>query len=384
VTNPGGASLFFENLTIQNGEGTGWGGGMEVYAWGTPSEIHVNDVWFLGNSALSPGWGDLRGGALYLELGDSAYAEVTGNRFIDNAAGAPSPPASSMVGGGGVYFNLHNSSELAFSGNHLEGNACISAESTGTAEGCGFYLRLGQTSAASIHGNSVLDSSVTGFDSVEGLAGYVLCGSSVPSSMERNRWQGGTAVTADPSPELLYVECLDDSVVTQRSSLIADGPSQGLEQVNQQASTWRGVNLTAAGNGAVGIRTSDAGGGATRSLYNTISFGNGGDDLVVTGSSELDDGDDEDPTNLIGPDPASDPDFVNPIGGYYQLQKGSPAVDEGTGAPPGGISTEDLAGDPRAQGAAVDVGAYEGTELVWIDGFESGDTTAWSSTVPGL
>src|SRR4029079_17629991 len=52
--------------------------------------------------------------------------------------------------------------------------------------------------------------------------------------------------------------------------------------------------------------------------------------------------------------PSPDDDY-----GDLRLRPGSPAVDAGdTSAVPAGITT-DLAGAPRVQGGAVDVGAYE-------------------------
>lgn len=52
----------------------------------------------------------------------------------------------------------------------------------------------------------------------------------------------------------------------------------------------------------------------------------------------------------------ADPLFVDPEGGDYRLQAGSPAIDAGTteGAP-----AEDLDGNPRPLGTGVDIGAYE-------------------------
>ncbi|HEY1921594.1 MAG TPA: choice-of-anchor Q domain-containing protein, partial [Tepidisphaeraceae bacterium] len=55
----------------------------------------------------------------------------------------------------------------------------------------------------------------------------------------------------------------------------------------------------------------------------------------------------------------SDPLFVNPLAGNYQLQGGSPCINVGDNVflPPG--ITTDLAGNPRIDGGTVDMGAYE-------------------------
>jgi hypothetical protein len=53
----------------------------------------------------------------------------------------------------------------------------------------------------------------------------------------------------------------------------------------------------------------------------------------------------------------ADPLFADPANGDYSLQSGSPCIDAGSGACV--TADTDLAGNPRIQGAAVDMGAYE-------------------------
>jgi len=76
-----------------------------------------------------------------------------------------------------------------------------------------------------------------------------------------------------------------------------------------------------------------------------------------------------------------DPLWVDPATGDLHLQLGSLAIDNGSSllAP-----VDDYDGDPRPQGAAWDIGAdeYGNTTLIFADGFESGDTSAWSVVVP--
>ena len=55
----------------------------------------------------------------------------------------------------------------------------------------------------------------------------------------------------------------------------------------------------------------------------------------------------------------TDPLFVNPSGGDFHLLVGSPCIDAGDNAAVS--SSTDLDGNPRIQGAAVDMGAYETT-----------------------
>lgn len=87
-----------------------------------------------------------------------------------------------------------------------------------------------------------------------------------------------------------------------------------------------------------------------------------------------------------------DPLFVDPAGGDLRLSPGSPAIDAGDNAAVPPEVTRDLDGNPRIVDGdgdlveTVDIGAYELVpEIdVFADGFESGDTTSWSSIVGRL
>ncbi len=70
--------------------------------------------------------------------------------------------------------------------------------------------------------------------------------------------------------------------------------------------------------------------------------------------------------------------FVDSASGDFHLAQG-PAVDVGevlVDVP------DDLEGRARPIGAAHDAGCYEGVGVVFADGFESGDATSWSATLP--
>jgi len=84
--------------------------------------------------------------------------------------------------------------------------------------------------------------------------------------------------------------------------------------------------------------------------------------------------------NLNGTVGVNNPLFrgaVNPGGapslaGNLRLQQGSPVRDQGNNAFVAGIDT-DLDGEARIFGGTVDLGPYEGTDLLFADGFEDSD-----------
>jgi parallel beta-helix repeat protein len=71
--------------------------------------------------------------------------------------------------------------------------------------------------------------------------------------------------------------------------------------------------------------------------------------------------------------------FENMAGADFHLAPTSDAIDAGE---PRADVAADLEGIPRPQGTGWDAGAYEALELIFADGFESGDTTAWTSSTP--
>ncbi len=71
--------------------------------------------------------------------------------------------------------------------------------------------------------------------------------------------------------------------------------------------------------------------------------------------------------------------FVSVAQSDYHLGLGSPAEDQGEAL---AWVQDDLEGTPRPIGSGHDIGAYEGVELVFADGFEIGSPGRWSATLP--
>ena len=144
------------------------------------------------------------------------------------------------------------------------------------------------------------------------------------------------------------------------------------------------INNTVSGNTA----TNDGGlrlGGAAPSVFaNNIFYGNSNTDLrLVGGPSSLENNCYQQlsgvPTSSSG-NTTDDPLFVG--NGDYRLQTISTLIDAGTDTPSNGtIPDHDLDGAQRPYGAAIDMGAYENS-TIFVDGFESSDTSGWTTTAP--
>jgi len=81
-------------------------------------------------------------------------------------------------------------------------------------------------------------------------------------------------------------------------------------------------------------------------------------------------------TNITGVDPKLGP--LSPNGGAtltHALRFDSPAIDTGSGCP-----ATDQRGVPRPQGPQCDIGSFEFVDLIFQDGFETGDFSRWSSS----
>jgi len=370
-----GSTFFLQYLTFQNGSVSGWGGGVRLQAT-SAGDVGVYHNIFKNNDSIST-MGDssdnwARGGGLYLEQTDT-WTEVVGNRFLDNSARVLLSTANQNVAGGGVHATLQDNAYLQFENNLVDGCTCWGYQGTGSQKGygCGVFISA-QFSTFDMKENAIVNSRVHGFAHVLGVAGALgwLSGGSV---LERNRWQGATVADCSSNEaSLLGIILPYDEQITQRSSLIADSPGIGLWVLSVGTATggWQGGNLTIAGHGLEGVRSDNSGSGA-HGLHNSLVFANGADIVVADGTLEQG-------SNLTG----TDPGCVNPASGYFQLVPGAMALEAGDNNPPGGLSTLDLGGEPRLQGTWVDVGAYEGTSMIWADGFESGDTTLWSDQIP--
>jgi hypothetical protein len=147
----------------------------------------------------------------------------------------------------------------------------------------------------------------------------------------------------------LFASTTSARVLRVSDSLFANGVLDGIEATSIGAGARLHLtNLTITGHGNTGLKTTVEGAGAL-TVYNTIAWNNGGIDLTGTRTSAG--------FNLLGP--FAYPHFVDPAAGDYTLSLASPAIDEGTNTPPGGLGTLDLDANPRVANQRVDIGAFE-------------------------
>jgi hypothetical protein len=135
-----------------------------------------------------------------------------------------------------------------------------------------------------------------------------------------------------------------DGTLRMSDSIVAGGDGMGIRYVARQGGTIEFTNLTVVDHPEAGITESVNDGSV--SIANTIVFGN---------TPDLDAPDAVTEANLVGVDPV----FVDPVTADYRLQEGSPAIDVGSNAPPGGLGPFDVEGNPRVVNGIVDVGAVE-------------------------
>jgi hypothetical protein len=139
------------------------------------------------------------------------------------------------------------------------------------------------------------------------------------------------------------------------------------------------------GNGYIGGLEA-YGGVAVLYVSNNIFYGNGGiydfkgNPTGPYHSSHNDIGSETgDPPDTSVGDVNVDPVFEG--NGSYRLSFLSTLIDSGDNAPYGGLPNFDLDYQQRVVDGTVDIGAYE-SDILFSDGFESGDTSIWSTSIP--
>lgn len=134
------------------------------------------------------------------------------------------------------------------------------------------------------------------------------------------------------------------------NNIVYNNPHGGV-QVAHSATNMFVANNTVYGNGKYGIRLikpipGENGGSKDARVINNISYGNSGPQI-----------DDNGINTTLQNNLTTDPKFVNAAAHDFGLQAGSPAIDKGVTLAE--VKT-DFTGKTRPEGAAYDIGAFEG------------------------
>lgn len=330
----GNAIVTLENIIVAENTATSattaLGGGLWASLSGT-QQLKISDCDFYLNQAVSTGGGLANAGGLgVVAAGDSRFlievTDVTENHIESSGA---------AISGGGMLLGIE-----------------------GTAEGDLFDVIVSGNTGDSGSGD------------VQGTGGWWATNDSAVLRVERLGCVFNQGVGADSGPQIVSSHS-GQSTLRMSEGGIAQGELDGLRLDASESSTVNLVNLTVADHVGTGLDLMKIGGTSTLTLYNTIAYGNGVD--FTDSGTGVDTG-----SNLIGVDPL----FVDPTDLDYHLRAGSQAFDAGDNSPPGGLGTTDFDGRPRIADAIVDIGIFEGLIVILIDGFESGDTSAWTKTLP--
>ena len=353
-----GGAFTMDGFTVRHGVVFGNGGGIRVWPGGD-SVVTLRNLRVTDNLVTDAG--QVAGGGIYAELDGNEQLFIEDLRIRDNQAEST---GALQVHGGGLFVYMTGSSRVEIDETEIDRN---SIESNGGAlQGGGLYLVAHENAIAEITYSHLYQNTVIGSSTYSCGAELRTTGS---ASLTIAR---GTAAfnssTGDTAPQIRSIHSGMSSLVI-RDSGVAGSDNEGIVVFAVDSAQVHFVNLTVADNFATGIRT-DQDDTSTISLYNSISFNNG-TDLFSVGTLDMG-------FNLIGVDPL----FANPAELDYHLRPGSPALNAGTNTPPGGLGATDLDGNPRVQDSTVDIGMYEGVAPIFVDGFETGSTDAWSQTVP--
>lgn len=350
--------LVIDGFTLTNGLAAGAGGAILIHPDGD-AEVTLSNIRIVGNTATAAT--SAPGGGMYVELSSTQRLEVSNCRITNNLA---TSTGGGVIKGGGISLRATGDSSFLIEGCEIDHNA---VESTGQVWSAGLQAYLQDNANGELSDLTIVENTADSPDVWVSGASVRTRDASV-IDVQRLAIALNTAIGVDPAPQL-WTDSAETSLLRMSDSIGGLGDEDGLVFNADHTSTVRLVNLTVVDCVGTGVAVNQYG-SAAMSLYNAISYGSLYD-LTTHGS--VDTG-----FNLIG----VDPHFVDPAGIDFELGLGSPAENAGTNSPPGGLGLVDFAGNPRIQDGTVDIGCYEGIAEIFSDGFESGQTDAWSTVSP--
>lgn len=327
--------------------------------------IYVSTTGNNGNSGASPSAAKatLAGGLAAASAGDTvqvASGTYTGN-FVTTKGGSSGGGyitiRSETKFGAKINGNSGTTNQTAVEINHsyirVEGFEITGATGSGLRNGVLINVSNVQVVGNWIHN---ICQFLTGGTSWEGGAGIDTGSSALTNVLiDGNRIHGvGLASSTQQLVHGIYLSPPATSCLVA-NNVIYECEDYGIQPYPQDEATgWKLVNNTIAATGR-GIRT-----GNNTTVRNNISYNNATLNFDVRGTGSVFS------NNISGGTGASamtgvtvaDPLFVNYAARNFTLATGSPARDAGTATD---APAADIAGTPRPQGSAVDIGAYEMT-----------------------
>ncbi len=354
--------ITLSNLTLTGGEDT-TGGGLR---FSTPGrvQLEVSDS-VITNNTSTVTIGSPHGGGVYADVSGQGSSLTIRDTSIDHNL-AWFNGSGGAVFGGGAYLKVEDLAPIViervdFTSNQIQADSEI--------RGAGLYLRVndgavGRVSDSRFVNNQAV-SSATPNVSGTGLEVSAFGGAWVRlrrNTLYINNSQTGTG-------EQLDLRAYGTADLRAGDTVVAGG-DEGVFAIAQDTATLDLTNLTVVDNAGEGLRFRVADPTPTASLYNSIIYGNS-TDLLFTGLGTV-----TESHNLVGVDPV----FVNPAGFNFRLSAGSTAENAGTNSPPAEVGDGDCDGGARVIDGTVDIGAYEGIDVLFSDGFAL-RTRRWGDVV---
>jgi len=380
------SSVTLENFTVAlcRGGSNTRGGAIRV----DQSHLTLRNMYFLLNIA------SFDGGAVYF-LAEGRTLRIEDSTFANNLSDGGSPDSPALGGavsafltsgqaiiertlfsnnaldtatqasfGGGLKIESIYSAKVTLREVEFADNQC--ADSTNYHYGCGLYLNLWDTSQAVVDGFEAYGGGSDATNTLSLIASGAAITLHDTASLTLDRchlYENRSPLIAAESDHQLLVEAVSGSTALVRNCLLHDGGT-GFGGFASGTANLRFDHLTATANGRSGV-VSNSGLSSSLALQNSILWDNTVG-LYQSGTVTL-------ASNNLE---ATNPGFVNAGAGDFHLLSSSLDRDAGDRTLTG-VGLYDLDHAGRVGGTQTDRGAYE-YGGIFADGFESGDTSAWS------
>jgi len=356
-------TISLSNLTLTGGEAVS-GGGLYFSASGN-LRFEISDCRITANTAANSS-GQPYGGGLYASLSGSGNSLTVRDTRIDHNL-VWRDAGTGTVRGGGAYVVVTNVSPVIIERVEFGSNQAIAATEIA---GAGLWLRVNAGGVAWVNDSRFIYNQAisSATPQVSGTGLSVETWGSGWARLRRNTLYINDSQTGAGSQ--LQLIAWETSQLRVGDTVVAGG-DEGVGAVAFDTATLDLTNLTVVNNVGRGLYFGLNDPTPSASLHNSIVYGNATDLVLQPGAGTI-----ANSHNLVGVEPV----FINPTGYNFRLSAGSPAENVGTNTPPAGLGDGDCDGAVRLIDGTVDVGAYEGIDVLFSDGFAL-STLRWSEVV---